>query len=863
VTFWQRRRLPPRRNIANVRAVDANLPDDALEKTLGDLEWHRVVRAVAERCAGPRRARLELPLAADEAGARRALAETREAAGLLEAGEPLPLEGLRDVREHLARAERMGVLEAHALLDVAFTVAAARTLRRFLAARRRSAPLLAEACATDPSLDGLEDTLRSAIDADGTLADHASPELRALRLEVANLRGRIVARLEEMVVRHADVLSDRFHTIRDGRYVLPVRSDAHERIAGIVHGTSASGATVFVEPRALVTLGNRLRIAQGEMEREVQRILGVLTERVREHLPALHAAADALDHADLRAASARFGRDLRCTFPELDPAPDAGASAARERCDVLLLQARHPILALDGVDVVPNDLELRRGHALVVSGPNAGGKTVALKTLGLAALMVRAGLPLSVAEGSRCAHFDRVLSDVGDDQSLARNLSTFSAHVTNLAAILAAAGPRSLVLLDELAGGTDPEEGAALACAVVDGLCQRGAAVVVTTHYEALKALALRDPRLRNASVGFDVATMTPTFRLMLDVPGASSALAVAARFGIPEDVLATARRVLPDTARSFDELVHKLEAEWRALAIQRSALEAETARVAEQRAALEHEREGLRAREKAQVSRETEQLLALVRKVRDEVREARARLRAARVDEAEVDAARRVVDAAAAKLALGGELCEPGASDAKEGPARNGGPVDPAAVRVGLRVYVPRLRLEAEVVELPQKGRLRVAAGPMRVWVGLDEIRAAPGGGTDGAASNAPRHGKGHAGPSATAHDPRGRPGGDGGGPVAEPASVAEPPLPSSHDGNTIDLRGMRADDAVSMLESFLDRLYGASEPVGFVLHGVGSGALRDAIRAHLAQPSPYVARSRPGRPEEGGDRVTIVWVR
>jgi DNA mismatch repair protein MutS2 len=853
--------------VANVRRVEvepvAPLLDD---KTLADLEWHRIVRAVADRCVGPRRRILELPLAADEAGTARALAETREAAALAEAGDPLPLEGLRDIRDHLARAERMGTLEAHALLEVADTVAAARALCRFLAARRRVAPLLAEVCATDPSLDALEDSLRAALDADGTLADHASPELRALRTEVANLRGRIVARLEEMVVRHADVLSDRFHTIRDERYVLPVRSDAHERIPGIVHGTSASGATVFVEPRALVQLGNRLRLAQAEMEREVHRILAALSDRVREHLPALRVAADALDHADLRAASARLGRDLRCTFPSLGPPSSGSTDVSAAPCTVSLRRARHPILALDGVEVVPNDLELRSGHALVVSGPNAGGKTVALKTIGLAALMVRAGLPLPVADGSVCAHFDRVFTDVGDDQSLARNLSTFSAHVTNVAGILRLAGPRSLVLLDELAGGTDPEEGAALACAVVDALCQRGAAVVVTTHYEALKALALRDPRLRNASVGFDVATMTPTFHLMLDVPGASSALAVAARFGIPEDVLAIARRVLPDTARSFDELVRKLETEWRALAIQRSALESETLRVAERRSELERELAALRSRERARLSRETEQLLSIVRKTREEIREARARLRSSRVDEAELEAARRVVDAAAAKLALGGELASADAQEPSgllpEPPA----PPEPGAIFPGMRVYVPRLRLEAVVLEAPQRGRLRIAAGSMRVWVDVDEVRVVspPSGVAESSVGRDPRRGfraspvprpEVHA--SGRAREPERR------GDSAEATSDREPPLPPSHEGNTIDLRGMRTEDALSLLESFLDRLYGASEPVGFVVHGLGSGALREAVRAHLARPSPYVAHSRPGRAEEGGDRVTIVWMR
>ncbi len=617
-------------------------------KTLADLEWPRMVEAVVARCAGPMRGAVALPLATTHEAMVVALTETAEASDALASDEPVPLEGLRDLREHLARVERMGALDGPALSEVVSVVGAARVLRRYLGTRRRRMPRLFEACTTDPTLDALEDELRAAIDVDGTVFDHASPALRALRTEVGNLRARIVARLEELLVKHADVLSDRYYTVRDGRYVLPLRTDAHEKLQGIVHGASASGATVFIEPRALVEPGNRLRLAQAEMEREIARILAVLSDLVRERAAPLRAACEALDHADLRAASARLGHDLRCTFPTLT-----------DGADITLRGARHPLLALDAVPVVANDLALAAGHALVLSGPNAGGKTVALKTLGLAALMVRAGLPVPAEEGSTCGFFARVLTDVGDDQSLTKNLSTFSAHVTNVARILEVSDARTLVLLDELAGGTDPEEGAALACAVIDALCKRGASVAVTTHYEPLKALALHDARLRNASVGFDVVTMQPTFRVLLDVPGASSALVVAARFGIPASVIEVAKRVLPDQARSFDELVRKLEQESHALAIERAGLEEERARAAVARAAAERELEALRGRDRAQVSREAEQLVAIIRRTRDEVRAARARLRGERIDEAAVDAARRVVDEAAAKVALGGTLEE------------------------------------------------------------------------------------------------------------------------------------------------------------------------------------------------------------
>ncbi len=786
------------------------------EKTLHDLEWQRIAAAVAARCVGPRARRAELPLATTFEGVRVGLGETSEATALLAADEPLPLDGVREVRTHLLRLERHGALDGPALNDIRSTLGAARVLRRFLGQRKDRAPLLLRACALDPTLDRLEDEIGGAVDADGTVADSASSDLRKLRAEVAHVRGRVTRRLEELVVRHAALLSDRFFTIREGRYVLPVRRDAHERFPGIVHGTSASGATVFVEPRALVAAGNRLKMAQAEMEREEARILGLVSDLVRERLAEVGAAADAIDHADLRSACARFGRDLGARVVELLDVPRAHLHAAR-----------HPILLLDAVAVVPNDLELESGHALVVSGPNAGGKTVALKMLGLAALMVQAGVPVPCAEGSACGFFGAVLTDVGDDQSISKNLSTFSAHVTNLARILDEATDDALVLLDELAGGTDPQEGAALACAVVDALCRKGAALAVTTHYEPLKALGARDERLRNASVGFDVTRMAPTFELRLDVPGASSALAVASRFGIPEEVIATARRVLPEQARTFDELVRRLEDQRRSLEIARAGLDEEREQARRAREAAEAELEALRRRDQEQLGREAKRLVDAVRRAREDVRRVRQALRRG-ADEEAAREARAVIDEAARTAGEAEVAARPATSSGAERPR-----VDAADLAVGDRVWVARLRTEAEVIAAPDRGRVRVAAGPMKLWVEVEGLRRAE------AALEA------RAAPAASA---------------ALPARPAAAPVRSMD--NTLDVRGMRVEEAIAMTESFLDRLYGAAEPVAYVVHGVGTGALRDAIRERLRQGSTYVRELRPGTAEEGGDRLTVVYL-
>jgi DNA mismatch repair protein MutS2 len=785
------------------------------DKTFADLEWDRVVTAVAERCRGPLGARMVLPIASTREGARRALAETEEVLRVLDEGEVLPFDGARELGTALSRVARQGSLDGPTLRDVMTVLGCARALRLFLHARRERMATLHATCTFDPTLDRLRDELAACIDPDGTLSDKASPELRRLRGEVSALRERIVRRLEQMLVEHDAILQDRFVTEREGRYVLPVRRDAHERLQGIVHGTSASGSTVFVEPRALVAQGNHLKMLQAELEHEEARILAELTELVREQLPSLEAALASIDHADLRQASAKLGKDLGARVLEL--ADDASVSFDA---------ARHPILLLDGVDVVPCDLQLESGRGLVLSGPNAGGKTVALKMLGLGALMMRAGLPVPANEGSRCGFLAPVLTDVGDDQSIEKNLSTFSAHVTNLAGVLRATQRGALVLLDELAGGTDPQEGAALACALVDAFLRRGAALAVTTHYEPLKAMAARDARLENAAVGFDVDRMMPTFELLHGVPGASSALAVAQRFGIPDDVIAIARGVLPEQSRTFDELVRSLEEQRREMVLARAALDDERLEAQRMMKKAEADRAALAAQREKVLDTEAEKLRDALRRAREDVRQAR-RLLKKEPDAPAIDDVKRRIEEAAKVAAT-----RPDAPT----PADHGPPVDPRTLTVGARVWVPRLRTEAEVVEAPQRGKVRVGAGALRLFVDVSELRAP---GTS----------------SAETKERKERPVVDVTG-----AAPLEPKVSPMTIDNTLDVRGMRVDDAVPMAESFLDRMYGANEGVAYILHGVGTGALRDAIRELLRSDASYVRSFRGGSREEGGDRLTVV---
>jgi DNA mismatch repair protein MutS2 len=798
--------------------------DPCPPKTRADLEWDRVLAALAARCAGPlgRGLSLSLPFETTRDGVRAALAEAAEATRLLADGRALPVGEVPDVGDAVERARIGGVLSPAEILAVGRMLGAARSLRRFLASRREDVPALFSACATDPTLDDLADEIADSFDPDGTLNDRASPRLRELRGEWHSARQRMLARMEDLMARYEGVLRDRFVTEREGRWVLPVRSDSHERFPGIVHATSTSGGTLFIEPRAVIPMGNRLKVLDAEVRREEEAVYARLTSLVADHLGSVEAAARALALADVRAATARLAQDASLVFPDVVDTPR-----------LELLRARHLLLALDLPTVVPSDLRLEARSVMVVSGPNAGGKTVALKTMGLAALLVRAGLPVPCAEGSTVGMFDVVLTDVGDDQSLTKNLSTFSAHISNITAILAETTEGALVLLDEVAGGTDPREGEALAAGLLDSLCVRGGAVAATTHYEGLKALALVDSRFVNASVGFDIATMTPTFLLAMGVPGSSSALAVARRFGMPSTVIDRAVRFLTREDLSFEAVVKKLHDERAALELARMAAEDRERQAEVVRVRLDAELTAAKSRENRLLSDEGRELLERIRRARDDLRAAQARLRAKKVEPDTLREAERAIDKVAAQVALGGAL-EPQAMVGTFEEPR--GVVRAADLRRGTRVWVQRLRAEADVVDVFEGGQVRVAAGALKLTVAVTELREVT------RPEVAP----------ARAAAARGR-----GGVRVEPLDEA----PTQTRDNTCDLRGLRVDDALAMAMSFLDRAIGAGAHAVFFVHGYGTGALRDAVRKELSQ-STCVARVRSAPSDEGGEGVTIAWL-
>jgi DNA mismatch repair protein MutS2 len=796
--------------------------EDAVEldaETLEVLEWQPLLSAVAALClssaAKARATELRPAATLSEARERnRVLAEMLEVDRL---GLAPQLRSFPDISGPLERAARGGVASPAELWQVRELLELAAELRVFARGQRDTHPALAAAVDSPASLEGLEADLTHALEPDGTLADRASPELARARKRARELREELKRRLGQLLERHADVVQSDYYTEREGRYVLPVRSDAHLRVPGIVLGSSASGATLFVEPQELTGLGNQLRIQEAEALREAAKVLGQLSGYLASDAEQLRVAQRACEAADVLGALAHFARRTRAIAPRLDD---------EARLD--LRSARHPLLALGPDPVVANDIAISASRALVISGPNAGGKTVALKTLGLVAWMARAGLPLPVAEESSIGWFEEVLADIGDEQSIARSLSTFSAHVQRLRRLLERASPRSLILLDELASGTDPEEGAALAAAVLEALTARGAAVAVTTHYEKLKELAAHAERFQNASVSYDFERMAPTFRLTMGVPGASSALTVATRHGLPSDVVARAKALLPEQSRERERAVEKLERQRQALEAEREALGRETRELRELRERVEREHEQRRDALDAELERETLALRSNVSKVRAELLAVRERLKRDGQDPKALRSIERDLGRAAAPVALGGTLLPERVENrpAPSSPARN-------VHRSGDTVRVSSSGLLATVLEA-EGDKLRLQVGSIKLILRSEDVEPA----------QAPRKQK----QAARAHS----------------STLVQRALPAavrtSH--NTLDLRGERVDDALAQVDAFADRMLSQGEPLGFVLHGHGTGALKAAVREHL-RASSHIEHSQAADADSGGDAFTVFWLK
>jgi DNA mismatch repair protein MutS2 len=783
------------------------------QKTLERLDWSLILGRLAGFARTPRAAaRLaagEDVFAATADETRERLALTAEARAILASGDAPPLGGASDPSEALRRASRGGVLAGEELLGVAHTLAGLRETRRFVRQRAEAAPRLADLAELLPERAELEREIARCLDPEGRVRDEASPALAAARREAHELAARISERLARFL-RDPDVrnaLSDDYFTVRNDRYVLPVRADSRGQIRGIVHDASGSGTTLFVEPQELVDLNNQHKRAELEVEREVARVLRELSEAAAATAPEIDAGLDTLALLDLAFARAELSLALDATAPEVG---DEGM--------LWLPQLRHP--CLDPRAAVPNDLRLGGElHVLVISGPNAGGKTVAMKAAALAVLFVRAGLEVPAARGARVDLFDAVLADIGDEQSIGQSLSTFSGHMANLARIVNDASPRTLVVLDEVGVGTDPSEGAALAQAILETLADAGARVIATTHYGLLKEMADVDPRFANASVEFDPETLAPTYRLRVGLPGSSSATAVAARMGLRSDVLERANQFLESEDRKLDRMLHEL-------ATSRVALESEQREAARMR----QESEAVRAEYRLKLEKLSQRRDELYRAMREDLdaqfKNAHAQIAAVIRDLQRGKASATAQDAAHARERLESLAERQRESEEAAGivpdPAETLVPVDWNRARAGDTVKIAGGKAGVLSALPDRRGRVAVMVGSLRMVVPAERV---------------------------------GR---------AEPGEVAASPVreerPASAGGGTqrCDLRGQRVDEALDALGAALDRAASDGRDRLLVVHGLGTGALRVAVRRYLGS-SPYVARLEAAEPSEGGDGASV----
>jgi DNA mismatch repair protein MutS2 len=721
---------------------------------------------------------------------------------------PLP-----DARTALRRLAISGsVLDAPELRDVAIVIRSSSVTRRAVLQHETDYPLLAAIAERLVKLEEEERRLRAAIDDAGEVRDNASPELARLRRDMRGARSRIVERLEQYVgtlpARYQ--VPDASVTVRDGRYVIPIRREGRGEVGGLVHDESATGATLFVEPPIAIELMNRLRELELAEAREVQRILRELTDSVRHVHAALDDSFAALIEIDSLCARARYALHVAGHRPDIEPDGET----------YNVVDGRHPILLSTSAHVVPFDLMLEPGErTLLVSGPNTGGKTVLLKALGLVSALAQAGVIPPVGRGTRLPLFRDIFADIGDEQSIEASLSTFSAHLKNLSEIVDAADARSLALIDEMGSGTDPAEGGALAESILRALTRRGTLTIATTHLGQLKQLAAEEPGVVNASLQFDAVELRPTYRLQKGVPGRSYGLAIARRLGFAPALLEAAEAALPQTEREAGRLLHELEEKDRALAAALAAARNEHARADALRREVETREAVLHRREREAERRARQQARDILLGARDEVEAAIREVReagtggAAALEEAARAARRRIEERAQRET-------ERAPREQQERPA--------AELRVGAAVRVSATGVEGVVIEL-RDNRATVEAGGLRMQVPAAGLAL-----VDAGRAAAPKRERLRGGWNA----------------------------PDLQVSSEVDLRGLRADEVPGVLTPALDAALQADLSALRIIHGKGTGALRQVV-TEMLQADNRIRSFRAGGFGEGGTGVTVVELR
>ncbi len=800
------------------------------QQTQQALEWPRLLELLASQAHSSLGADYcrSLPLAESWEVAQSRLHETTEMIALSEGPLPFPELPFHDSRNGLIRAEKGAALEAKELRRVADAIALMVRVQRCLTAQKELAPHLFLHIEHLENLSFLQSEIDQCISPEGAILDYASSALYDAIQNSQGLKFRIRQRLESMMASspYREALQEPYFAQRENRYVLPIKVDMQHQVPGIVHDVSSSGLTVFLEPRELIELNNRIKVAELEVEREIHRILADLTSMVVEQTQTFQQYLNVLTILDSVGAKARLSQRLQGNPVMLS---DDG--------HIRLFKARHPLLILARHEVVPNDIVLDKDqNVLVISGPNTGGKTVNLKLLGLYSLMVRAGLHLPCGEGSEMGFFTETYADIGDTQDLANDLSSFSAHLTKIIELLdigesqpsRASGPM-LVLLDEVISSTDPAEGAALAEALLMHFAELGFKVVVTTHYNSLKTLALSTPGFLNASLEFDVNTLTPTYRLIQGIPGGSSALDIAGRLGMKPSIVKHASELVHQQDRELDHIFSDLQQMHHRVRVELDI--AETLRRQTEEAATEAQERVDRLR-----TTEQEELRKIKKKFKEELARARTEIRQT-VEALKQD--KTLVKARETKervYAIEEELNRTTQDDSQTVPLDS--------LQAGAIVEISNLGTFGTLLEAPQgKKRVRLRVGESELSVGVELLigrTAVIAGRLSGAQSSSA---------SVTRK-----------GATGFVKQNLGSPTPSGL--LTIDLRGKTVEEALECLSSRLDEASLTVAPSLHIIHGHGTGKLKIATRQYLAK-SPYVESYRPGGQGEGGDGVTIVELR
>jgi DNA mismatch repair protein MutS2 len=780
------------------------------ERVLRVLEFNKIKEQLIEHASstlGKEKAQKLLP-SSDFLEVVRLQEETDEAANVLRIKGNIPLGGIFDIRAHIKRAAIGGMLSPYELMQTASTIHASRQMKRFIedtAEEEISIPILVEFAEQIIVLAELEQTIKMAIDDNGEVLDGASVALRSLRQQLRSKEARVREKLEGMIrsSNAQKMLSDTLITIRNDRFVIPVKQEYRSHYGGTIHDQSSSGQTLFIEPQAIVQLNNEIQGIRIKEEQEIQRILLELSAQVAGYQNELETIVQILAELDFMFTKARYGKRMKGSKPEMN---DQGR--------ISLKRARHPLIPIN--EVVANDILIGMDFStIVITGPNTGGKTVTLKTVGLCTLMAQAGLQIPAIDGSEMAVFREVFADIGDEQSIEQSLSTFSSHMVNIVDILKRVDSNSLVLFDELGAGTDPQEGAALAISILDEVYQRGARVIATTHYPELKAYGYNREGVSNASVEFDVETLSPTYKLLIGVPGRSNAFEISRRLGLDEWVIESARSHISADSNQIENMIVKLEESRK-----QAELEQEDAHDLLKNAEKLHKD---LQKEMVEFYEHKEQFFE---KAKDEAREI--------IEKAKSEADWIIRDLRKMRTEKQADVKEHELIEAKKrleeaAPAKS---AKKSLLKQGGKKHTFTPGDEVKVISFGQKGLLvdKISDKEWQVQIGILKMKVEE---SDLEFVSSPKK--------------------------EEKRHLATVKGKEYHVSLELDLRGERYENALMKVEKYIDDALLAAYPRVSIIHGKGTGALRQGVQEYLRNHR-HVKKIRLGDAGEGGTGVTIV---